>query len=99
MTDNKEENTQAPPSLGAGMELFLDIQVAMAVEIGKKMMKLRDVLKLTKGTVIELDKLSGDPLDIVVNGALVARGEVVVINEKYGIRITEIAKNNEALKK
>lgn len=87
------------PDLGAGagaappapnLELVKDIQVTLTVELGRTEMLIQDILELTPGKVIELDRLAGEPLDILVNGKLLAKGEVVVVDENFGVRITSI---------
>jgi flagellar motor switch protein FliN/FliY len=75
---------------GSGIELVRDIQVTLTVELGRTDMVINDILELTPGKVIELDRLAGEPLDILVNGTLLARGEVVVVDENFGIRLTSI---------
>jgi flagellar motor switch protein FliN len=72
--------------------------MGMIVELGRAEMPLKDILKLTKGSIIELDRLSGEPVDLFVNNKLIARGEVVVIDDNFGLRITQLAgtKNNTA---
>jgi flagellar motor switch protein FliN/FliY len=77
------------------LELLKDVPLNVRVELGKCQMKVEDVLKLTPGSVIEVDKLTGDPLDIYVNNQLVARGEVLVINDNFAIRIKEIISRKE----
>jgi flagellar motor switch protein FliN len=73
-----------------GIDLLLDVQFEVSVELGRSQMTVRDVLALRSGSVIELDRLAGEPVDILVNGTLIARGEVVVVDEKFGVRITEV---------
>ncbi len=72
------------------IDLLMDVALDVVIELGRTVMPLREVLNLGPGSVIELDKLAGDPVDILVNNKLVARGEVVVIEENFGVRITEI---------
>jgi flagellar motor switch protein FliN len=80
-----------PPTTGApNMELVKDIPVVLTVELGRTDMVIQDILELTPGKVIELDRLAGEPLDILVNGTLLARGEVVVVDENFGVRLTSI---------
>ncbi len=83
---------QAPasPSTKPNIELVRDIHVMLTVELGRTDMLIQDILELTPGKVIELDRLAGEPLDIVVNGKLLAKGEVVVVDENFGIRLTQI---------
>ncbi len=72
------------------LDFILDIPLKVTVELGRTSILIKDLLQLGQGSVLELDKLAGDPLEILVNGKLVAKGEVVVVNEKFGIRITDI---------
>lgn len=82
---------EAPsPNGGHGIDLLLDVQLEVSVELGRSHMNIRDVLALRGGSLIELDKLAGEPVDVSVNGTLIARGEVVVVDEKFGVRITEV---------
>ena len=74
----------------ANLDLVRDIQVMLTVELGRTDMLIQDILELTPGKVIELDRLAGEPLDILVNGKLLAKGEVVVVDENFGVRITSI---------
>lgn len=82
-------NVQASES---NLDILQDIPLTVTVEIGRARMLVKDVLKLTVGSVVELDKLAGEPVDVLVNGKVIAKGEVVAVNENYGIRITEIVK-------
>ncbi len=84
-----------PPNL----ESILDIPVTLAVEIGSTKVSIRNLLQLNQGSVVELDRLAGEPLDVLVNGTLVAHGEVVVVNEKFGIRLTDVISAQERVKK
>jgi flagellar motor switch protein FliN/FliY len=72
------------------LDFVLDIPLKVTVELGRSRMSIRDILQLQQGSVVELSKLAGDPLEILVNEKLIARGEVVVVNEKFGIRLTDI---------
>ncbi len=81
---------KARPDQSANLGFILDIPLEVSVELGRTQMLVNDLLKLGQGSVIELSKLAGETLEILANQKLVARGEVVVINEKYGIRVTEI---------
>ena len=90
-----EAGVEAAPTTGAGSEtksldLILDIPLTVAVELGRSKMLINDLLQLGQGSVIELTKLVGEPLEVLVNQKLVARGEVVVVNEKFGVRLTDI---------
>ncbi|NLG69783.1 MAG: flagellar motor switch protein FliN [Firmicutes bacterium] len=72
------------------LELLLDVSVTLSVEIGRARLTLGEVMALRRGSVIELDKLAGEPADIIVNGKLVARGEVVLLDEKFGVKVNDI---------
>jgi flagellar motor switch protein FliN/FliY len=76
------------------LDLLMDIRMGLIVELGRAEMHLKDILKLTKGSIIELDRLSGEAVDLFVNNKLIARGEVVVIDDNFGLRITQLAGNN-----
>ncbi len=80
----------APFAAASGLDLIMDVPLRVTVELGRTRMQIRDVLELGKGSVVELDKLAGEPVDLLVNGKLIARGEVVVIDENFGIRVTDI---------
>ena len=85
------EATNLPPSgKNANLDLILDIPLTVTVELGRSKMLINDLLQLGQGSVIELTKLAGEPLEVLVNQKLVARGEVVVVNEKFGVRLTDI---------
>ena len=77
------------------LELLLDVPLGMTLEVGRTQISVRDLLALTQGAVIELEKLAGEPLDVLVNGTLVAHGEVVVVNEKFGIRLLDVVSRAE----
>ncbi len=81
------------------LDQILDIPVTLAVEIGSTKIAIRNLLQLNQGSVVELDRLAGEPLDVLVNGTLVAHGEVVVVNEKFGIRLTDVISAQERVKK
>lgn len=93
----------APPMPSGGahdrsLDFILDIPLEVSVELGRTRMVINDLLQLGQGSVIELTKLAGEPLEILVNGKLVARGEVVVVNEKFGVRVTDIVSPMERVK-
>ena len=81
------------------LEVVLDIPVTISMEVGATQITIRNLLQLNQGSVIELDRLAGEPLDVLVNGTLIAHGEVVVINEKFGIRVTDVISPSERIKK
>jgi flagellar motor switch protein FliN/FliY len=89
----------APASGGQEMNLnlILDVSVTLALEVGRARMSVRDLLQLAPGAVVELDRLAGEPLDVLVNGVRIARGEVVVVNEKFGIRLTDVVSASERM--
>ena len=96
------ETVTSPPQEKKGkpssMELLLDIPLEITAELGRTRMIINDLLQLGQGSVIELNKLAGEPLEILVNQKLIARGEVVVVNEKFGIRLTDIISPLERIK-
>ncbi|HEY2899405.1 MAG TPA: flagellar motor switch protein FliN [Polyangia bacterium] len=79
------------------LELLLDVPLDVSVELGRARVSIQDLLALGPGSVIELDKIAGEPLDILVNDRLVARGEAVVVNDKFGVRITDIVSQAERI--
>lgn len=81
------------------LDVILDIPVSIAMEVGRTSITIRNLLQLNQGSVIELDRLAGEPLDVLVNGTLIAHGEVVVVNEKFGIRMTDVISPSERIKK
>lgn len=81
------------------LDLILDIPLKVSVELGRTRMLVNDLLQLGQGSVLELNKMAGDPLEVLVNDKLVARGEVVVVNEKFGIRLTDIVSPIERIEK
>jgi flagellar motor switch protein FliN/FliY len=80
----------AGPTLPPGMDLILDIPLEISVELGRTQMLIKDVLELSSGSIVELESVAGAPIDLLVNGCLIAKGEVVVIEDNFGIRLTEI---------
>jgi flagellar motor switch protein FliN/FliY len=97
--DNLSPDFGLPPEAAKNLELVMDIPVQLTVELGRTRMPIRNLLQLAQGSVVELNELAGEPLDVFVNGRLVAQGEVVVVNEKFGIRLTDIITPSERLKK
>jgi len=81
------------------LDVILDIPVSISMEVGRTSITIRNLLQLNQGSVIELDRLAGEPLDVLVNGTLIAHGEVVVVNEKFGIRMTDVISPSERIKK
>jgi flagellar motor switch protein FliN/FliY len=84
---------------GPNLDVILDIPVSISMEVGSTEISIRNLLQLNQGSVVELDRLAGEPLDVLVNGTLIAHGEVVVVNEKFGIRLTDVISPTERIKK
>jgi flagellar motor switch protein FliN/FliY len=98
------DNLTEPESLNGSiqenkLDVILDIPVSISMEVGRTQIAIRNLLQLTQGSVVELERLAGEPLDVMVNGTLIAHGEVVVVNEKYGIRLTDVMSPQERIKK
>ena len=96
---NLEEEEIATTIKDASLDVILDIPVSISMEVGSTKISIRNLLKLNQGSVVELDRLAGEPLDVLVNGTLIAHGEVVVVNEKYGIRLTDVISAAERIQK
>ena len=93
------EASELSPEATRNLDLVMDIPIQLTVELGRTRMPIRNLLQLAQGSVVELNELAGEPLDVFVNGCLVAQGEVVVVNEKFGIRLTDIITPSERVKK
>ena len=91
----------SPSSAGAdvNLDLILDVQVTLSLEVGRVRIPIRNLLQLNQGSVVELERMAGEPLDVFVNGTLVAQGEVVVVNERFGVRLTEVVSPSERIKR
>ena len=104
--ENTNETNAAPattpkaeaPEASRGLDFVLDIPLRVSVELGRTRILVQDLLKLHKGSVMELNKIAGEPLEILVNDRVVARGEVIVINEKFGVRLTDIVSHSERIR-
>lgn len=81
------------------LDTILDIPVTISMEVGRTQISIRNLLQLNQGSVVELDRLAGEALDVMVNGTLIAHGEVVVVNDKFGIRLTDVISQTERIKK
>lgn len=81
------------------LDTILDIPVSISMEVGRAKISIRNLLQLNQGSVVELDRIAGEPLDVLVNGTLIAHGEVVVVNDKFGIRLTDVISQIERIKK
>lgn len=100
MSDNIESAEGKEAGVDSkSLEFILDIPLQLTVELGRTKLLVKDVLQLNQGSVVELTKLAGEPLDVFVNSKLVARGEAVVVNEKFGIRLVDIVSPNERVEK
>jgi len=93
----EEKQSAGPAGESRRLDLLLDVPLDLSVELGRSRMTIQDLLGLGPGSVIELDKIAGEPLDILVNDRLVARGEAVVVNDKFGVRITDIVSQAERI--
>jgi flagellar motor switch protein FliN len=87
------------PSAGNDIGMILDIPVQLTVELGRTRIPIKNILQLAQGSVVELETLAGEPMDVLVNGYLIAQGEVVVVNDKFGIRLTDIVTPSERVKR
>lgn len=111
--DKGDENIQAAPlenfentpvqggasGVNPDLDVILDIPVMISMEVGSTQIPIRNLLQLNQGSVVELDRLAGEPLDVLVNGTLIAHGEVVMVNEKFGIRLTDVVSPSERIKR
>ena len=88
-----------PQGVSQNINLLLDVQLTLTVELGRTKQYVKDILGLGEGSIIELDKLAGEPVDLLVNNKLIAKGEVVVIDENFGVRVTDIVSPSERLSK
>ncbi len=86
-------------TVDANLDVILDIPVTLSMEIGRTELPIQNLLQLNQGSVVELDRMAGEPMDVLINGTLIAHGEVVVINEKFGIRLTDVISPAERVKK
>ncbi|MBL8340275.1 MAG: flagellar motor switch protein FliN [Rubrivivax sp.] len=89
----------ATAAAGNDLQMILDIPVQLTVELGRTRVPIKNILQLAQGSVVELETLAGEPMDVLVNGFLIAQGEVVVVNEKFGIRLTDIVTPSERMRR
>lgn len=102
LLDNDESRTtgrQGRDREGRGLEFLYDVPLQVSVEVGRSRILLRDLLRMGEGYVIELDKMAGEPLDLYVNARLIARGEAVMVGDKFGIRLTEVVSTTDRIEK
>ena len=100
--DAAGEATRGNGSVGQGdvtLDLIMDVGVNVTLEVGRTKLAVRDLLQLTQGAILELDRLAGEPLDVLVNGVRGARGEVVVVNDRFGVRLTEVVSPRERMER
>ena len=103
MTDNTADATLDNPLLtdASGkidQEVLQNISVTMSIEVGRAQIKIRDLMRLTQGSVVELDRIAGEPLDLLVNNTVVAQGDIVLVHDRYGVRLTRVAPAAERMK-
>lgn len=96
--DEVSEAVETPPNHHINPDVLQNISVAIKVEVGRTKMKIRDLLRLTQGSVVELERIAGEPLDLLVNDTVVAQGEVVLVNDRYGIRLTRVVPASDRMK-
>ena len=94
-----DEDREITPKEKRKLDTILDIPVTISMEVGRSNISIRNLLQLNQGSVVELDRVAGEPLDVLVNGTLIAHGEVVVVNDKFGIRLTDVISQIERIKK
>lgn len=101
MAREQRANERSNETLGGdvNLDVILDVPVTLSMEVGRTRIPIRNLLQLNQGSVVELDRAAGEPLDVFVNGTLVAHGEVVVVNEKFGIRLTDVISPSERIRK
>lgn len=95
LQDDADNNPEERRKLDA----ILDIPVTISMEVGRSQISIRNLLQLNQGSVVELERVAGEPLDVLVNGTLIAHGEVVVVNDKFGIRLTDVISQLERIRK
>ena len=95
---NPMTEAEADKGVQIDVEVVQNVPVTISVEVGRAVLKIRDLIRLTQGSVVELDRMAGEPLDLLVNNTVVAQGEVVLVNERYGIRLTRVVPASERLR-
>lgn len=98
VVDKPEVSAEDAEKNKINSEVLQNIPVTISVEVGRASLKIRDLMRLTQGSVVELDRLAGEPLDLLVNNTLVAQGEVVLVNERYGVRLTSVVPTADRVK-
>lgn len=99
--NNQDDDKRSPLNASdeVNLDVILDVPVTISMEIGRTQINIRNLLQLNQGSVVELERFAGEPLDVLVNGTLIAHGEVVVINDKFGIRLTDVISPSERVKR
>jgi flagellar motor switch protein FliN/FliY len=97
--DSVPADTPEGENMAPELDVILDIPVMISMEVGNTKIAIRNLLQLNQGSVIELDRLAGEPLDVLVNGTLIAHGEVVMVNDKFGIRLTDVISQSERIQR
>lgn len=93
------ESSPQSASSEMNLDVILDIPVTLSIELGRTRVPIRNLMQLNQGSVVELDRIAGEPLDVLVNGTLIAHGEAVVVNEKFGIRLTDVVSPSERVRR
>jgi flagellar motor switch protein FliN/FliY len=96
LENTEEQGAEVRPQID--VDVVQNVPVTLSVEVGRAVLKIRDLIRLTQGSVVELDRMAGEPLDLLVNNTVIAQGEVVLVNERYGIRLTRVVPANERLR-
>ncbi|MFY9184761.1 MULTISPECIES: flagellar motor switch protein FliN [unclassified Limnohabitans] len=97
LTPTAESSTEAADKGQIHGDVLQNIPVTLSIEVGRAVIKIRDLMRLTQGSVVELDRIAGEPLNLLVNNTVVAQGEVVLVNDRYGIRLTRVVPASERL--
>ncbi len=97
MSDENSQNAMVEKET-INPDVLENIPVTLSIEVGRAVIKIRDLMRLTQGSVVELDRIAGEPLDLLVNNTVVAQGEVVLVNDRYGIRLTRVVPASERMK-
>ena len=98
MTEMTTNDTSTEDKGQIHPDVLQNIPVTLSIEVGRAVIKIRDLLRLTQGSVVELDRIAGEPLDLLVNNTVVAQGEVVLVNDRYGIRLTRVVPASERMR-
>ena len=88
-----------PPGADLNLDVILDVPVSLSLEVGRARIPIRNLLQLNQGSVVELERGAGEPLDVYVNGTLIAQGEVVVVNDRFGVRLTDVVSPSERIRR